>query len=118
MKKILIIILVAFVGHHTTQAQFAKKLSQMIGGRETPVADQYTFKTKVVYQMTTERKGKPSSMEFVMHFPEEGTYQANQIMEVASDDAKTKGTPLGMFTVIDFGHLDIWPPLFSWNKTI
>lgn len=107
MKKILIIILIAFVGHHTLQAQFGKKLSQMIGGKETPVADQYSFNFKIAYQMTTEHKGKPSSMNFVMRFPNEGSYQSNEISEIATDKTRTKGVSFEMVTVLDYSNAAI-----------
>jgi len=104
MKKILIIILITFVSHHTSQAQFGKKLGQMIGGKETPIADQYSFNVKIAYQMTTERKGKPSSMNFIMRFPKEGSYQSNEISEIATDRTKTKGAPFEMVSVLDYSN--------------
>lgn len=104
MKKILIIILITFVGHHTSQAQFGKKLGQMIGGKETPVTDQYSFNFKIAYQMTTERKGKPSSINFVMRFPTEGSYQSSEISEIATDKSRTKGAAFEMVTVLDYSN--------------
>lgn len=76
----------------------------MVAGKETPIAEQYHFDTKVVYHMATESKGKSTSLEFITRFPNEGKYHSTEMVQISADNSKTKGEALGMTTVLDYGH--------------
>jgi hypothetical protein len=73
------------------------------GGAAIPIADEYTFESRLMYKLTTESGKKSNAMDYIVLINPDEEYMATQMGEMEEDGKKSDVT-VNVTTIMDYGN--------------
>jgi hypothetical protein len=82
---------------------YQKMMESLYGGASIPIAEEYSFESRLAYKLTTESGKKSNSMDYVVLINPESTYMATRMGEMEMDGEKSD-VAMNITTIMDYGN--------------
>lgn len=92
------------IASHNDPEYYEKMMASHYGtGEPIPVADNYTFESRLVYKLTTESGKKSNAMDYTVLINPGAEYMATQMGSMEMDGKKSDA-PMNVTSIMDYGN--------------